>query len=202
LIYARLFLTRCAVFAAACAALTPASAVAAGSGGLSSAQLQQLHRLNIPVIAPSALPHGFHVTKAEALPGGRSYRIVYVKGDSSITFEVGQLSGGQVAAATPAPKRGFLQRMFSGASKIARAPSAGASPSSATAGEAEGQGTSAIVADSKLIGPVRFIPTGPCLQGTADSTKAQVHGVQVRVSGCNFDDPDTLIGAYKSAHRY
>ena len=202
MIYARLLLTRCAVVAALCAALTPAASVAAGSGGLSSAQLQRLHRLNLPVIAPSALPAGFHVTKAEALPGGRSYRIVYVKGDASITFEVGQLSGAVAAAATPAPKRGFLQRMFGSASKIARGPSAAATPSSATAGETEGQGTTAIVADSRLIGPVRFTPTGQCLQGTADSTKAQVHGVQVRVSGCNFDDPDTLIGAYKSAHRY
>ena len=202
MIYARLFLTRCAAFAVACAVLMPASAEAAG-GGLSNAQLQRLRRLNLPVIAPSAVPSGFHVTKAEALPGGRSYRIVYVnKAGASITFEVGQLSGRQVAAATPAPKRGFLQRLLGGTSKIARAPSAGSSPSSGTAGEAEGQGTSAIVADSRVIGPVRFTPTGQCLQGTADSSKAQVHGVQVRVSGCNFDDPDTLIGAYKSAHRY
>jgi hypothetical protein len=143
------------------------------------------------------------VTSAAPLPGGRSYRIVYKnRAGASITFEVGRLSGGPTAVATPAPKRGFLQRMFGGASKIAHAPTAGASPSGTTAGETEGQGTSAIVADSALIGPVRFTPAGQCLSGVADATKAQVHGVQVRVSGCNFDDPDTLIGAYKSAHRY
>jgi hypothetical protein len=201
-VISRLFLTRCAVITGAYSALVLASAEA-GNGGLSSAQLQRLHRLHLPVIAPSAVPPGFRVTKAEPLPGGHAYRIVYANSaGASITFEVGQLSGGQVAAATPAPKRGFLQRLLGGAKKAVAGPSTAPGQSSGTAGEAEGQGTSAIVADSKVIGPVRFTPTGQCLQGTADSSKAQVHGVQVRVSGCNFDDPDTLIGAYKSAHRY
>lgn len=201
MIYARLFLTRSAVFAAACAAML-VSAQAAGSG-LSKAQLQNLHRLNLPVIALTAVPAGFAVTKAEALPGGRSYHIVYAnkKTGESITFEVGQLSGGQTAAAaTPAPKHGFLQRLFGG--KMPKAPSSGSSQSTGTSNEAEGQGTSAIVADSRVIGPIRFTPAGECLRGTADSSKAQVHGVQVRVSGCKFDDPDTLIGAYKGARRY
>jgi uncharacterized protein YajQ (UPF0234 family) len=39
------------------------------------------------------------------------------------------------------------------------------------------------------------------LRGVADASKAQVHGEQFRVSGCNFDDPDLLIAAYRHARR-
>jgi hypothetical protein len=201
-INARLFVTRCAVFAVACAAAMLAAAQA-GPGGLTNAQLQGLRRLNLPVIAPSPVPTGFHVAKAEPLPGGRAYRIVYVNKDgASITFEVGQLAGEQTPVPTAAPKHGFLQRVFGGASKIVRPPSPSSTGSSGTSNEAEGQATSAIVADSALIGPVRFTPAGECLRGTADSSKGQLRGVQVRVSGCNFDDPDTLVRTYQHARRF
>jgi hypothetical protein len=195
---ARLFISRCAVLTAAFA--MPLWAQAAG-GGLTSAQLQRLRQTNVPVVGVSPVPPGFHVKQAEPLPGGRSYRIVYANAaGATITFEAGQLGGSAAAKPTPAPKRGFLQKLFG--TKAPKLPGTANTGTSGTSSETEGQGTSAIVADSALIGPIRFVPAGACLRGTNDASKAQLRSVQVRVSGCNFDDPDTLVAAYKHAHRF
>jgi hypothetical protein len=193
---ARRFFTRCAAAAVICT--VPAGAFAQSRGGLSSAQLARLHQLGIPIVGTGALPAGFRVTQANALPGNRSYRIVYANSaGASITFEGGQLSGGS-GGAKPPPKQSFFKRLFGNVNKTVHPSSNG---SSTTSNEAEGQGSAAIVADSTLIGPIRFVPSGQCLRGVADASKAQVHGAQFRVSGCNFDDPDPLINAYRHARR-
>lgn len=192
----RLFFTRCAAVGAICT--VPAGALAQARGGLSSAQLQRLHQLGIPIVGTAAVPAGFRVTQATALPGNRSYRIVYSNtAGESITFEGGQLGG--APGAKPPPKHSFFQRLFSNVNKTVHPGANGGS--STTSSEAEGQGTAAIVADSMLIGPIRFTPSGQCLRGVADASKAQVRGAQFRVSGCNFDDPDPLINAYRHARR-
>lgn len=193
---ARRFFTRCAAVVVVCT--IPVGALAQSRGVPSSAQLARLHQLGIPIVGTAAVPAGFRVTQATPLPGNRSYRIVYSNtAGESITFEGGQLSGAS-GGAKPAPKHGFLQRLFGNVNKTVHP---GANGSSTTSNEAEGQGAAAIVADSTLIGPIRFTPSGQCLRGVADASKAQVHGAQFRVSGCNFDDPDKLINAYRHARR-
>jgi hypothetical protein len=135
----------------------------------------------------------------------KTYKIVYQStAGATIVFEGHQLYGGAgqgaaAAAPTTAPKRGrgLFQRLFAGA----KAAPAATTSAGSTSSEAEGQAASAIMADSALIGPVRFVPAGPCLQGTADSSKGQLHGLRVTVSGCNFENPDPLIAAYKNVHR-
>ena len=198
-------------FASAALLIAPpvASAQYFGSG-LSGAQLRQLHQLNMPVVVPVPAPAGFRVTRVTASNYDKSYKIVYQsKTGATMVFEGRQLYGGAVqtgsaAAAAPtvaptaAPKRGLFQKIFAGAH--AATPATG-SPAGSTSSEAEGQGTAAIMADSQLIGPIRFAPAGPCLQGIADASKAQIHGLRVTVSGCNFDNPDPLIAAYKNMHR-
>ena len=192
----RPFFTRCAIALVACA--MPLAAAAQSRGGLSGAQLQRLHQLGIPIVGTTRIPTGFRVTQAAPLPGNRSYRIVYANAaGASITFEGGQLSGGTAGKAPP-QKHGFLQKLFGNVNKAVHGGSTG---SSATSSEAEGQGTAAIAAYSPVIGTARFTPSVPCLRGVADTSHAQVRTEQVRVSGCNFDDPQPLIDAYKNAHR-
>lgn len=192
----RLFFTRCAAVGAVC--LIPLSTFAQGPPHPSSAQLARLHRLGIPIIGSAKLPGGFTVTSAVPLPGNRSYRIVYASGNKSITFEGGQL-GGATASKPPPQKHGFLQKLFGNVNKTVH-PGANGSNGS-TSSEAEGQGTGAIAAYSPVIGTVHLTPSGPCLHGVADGASAQVHNEQVRVSGCNFDDPQPIIDAYKNARR-
>jgi hypothetical protein len=192
---ARRFFTRCAAAAVICT--VPAGAFAQARGEPSSAQLARLHQLGIPIVGTAALPAKFRVTQANALPGNRSYRIVYAdSAGESITFEGGQLGG--ATGSKPPPKQSFFKRLFGNVNKTVHP---GSNGSSSTSNEAEGQAGAAIVADSTLIGPIRFTPSGHCLRGLADASKAQVHGAQFRVSGCNFDDPDLLIAAYRHARR-
>jgi hypothetical protein len=174
--------------------------------------LRQLHQLAMPIVVPVPAPAGFRVTRVTSSNYDKSYKIVYQsRSGATMVFEGRQLYSGMVqtgpapaaalaatAAPSAAPKRGLLQKLFAGAPA---ARPATVSPAGGTSSEAEGQGTTAIMADSQLVGPIRFAPAGPCLQGIADSSKAQIHGLRVTVSGCNFDNPDPLIAAYKNMHR-
>jgi len=192
----------CFLVVTACIAL-PAAAQQGGSG-LSSADLQKLRKLGMPVIAPVPAPRGF---RPHALLNAydKTYKIVYSNtSGASITFAVDELSGGSAdagshaAPAAPSKPRGFLPRVFGST----HAPSTGsADDTAATQGETEGHATSSLMADSRVIGPIRFAPAGPCLHGTADASKARVHGVRVQVTGCNVDSADLLISTYKRVQR-
>ena len=192
--------------------LAPAAAPAQGSG-LTAAQLRQLHQLNMPVVAPVPAPRGFRVTRVVSSAYDRTYKIVYQNRlGATMTFEGSQLYAGAATGAAPGrnapataaesqpkPKRGFLQKLFAGGAKP---PAVNANAvAGGTSQEAEGQTASGIPADSALVGPVRFTPAGPCLQGTSDATKATLRGLRVVASGCNFDNPETLVSAYKALHR-
>ena len=187
--------------------IAPMGVPAQSSGpGIPSSEMRKLRQLNMPVVAPVPRPAG--LTPHVVTNGyDKSYKIVYSNlAGASITFEVTQLAGAaapvaraaQPAAATEAPKRrGFLQRMFGGG-KTPQVPGmANADRSSSTSGETEEQSTSSLVADSRSIGPIHFTAAGPCLHGIADSTKASIHGLRVTVTGCNINNADVLISAYK-----
>ena len=191
------------VLTVAALAAEPQDAVAAGAGGLSSAQVAKLRRAGIPVVVPARKPSGYHALEPVVGPG--SYRLVYVSGSSRITFDFGGSAargspGSPASAPQPAPKRGFFQRLLHGGVKGVTGAQNG-DQGSPTKGETEGQGTAAIMADSRLVGPIRLTPSGGCLHGSADSSKGQLRALHVTVSGCNFDDPDVLTAAYKSLKR-
>lgn len=184
--------------------------------GLSGAQLKQLHQAGVPVVAPVPLPKGFKVLHVTANSYDKTYKIVYQnKSGATIVFEgtqiyssaaqtgaTAQVGAPAPAAPTAAPKRGLFQKLFAGAAATATAtPAVSNANRSGTASETEGQGMAALTADSRLIGPIRFIPVGPCLQGTSDPSKASYPGLRVTVSACNFDNADLLSGAYKSVQR-
>jgi hypothetical protein len=200
----------CFVASAALFIAPPVASAQYFGSGLSGDQLRQLHQLAMPIVVPVPAPAGFRVTRVTSSNYDKSYKIVYQsKTGATMVFEGRQLYGGAVqtgpapaaaatVAPTAAPKRGLLQKIFAGAPAAAHAT---VTPAGGTSSEAEGQGTAAIMADSQLVGPIRFAPAGPCLQGIADSSKAQIHGLRVTVSGCNFDNPDPLIAAYKNMHR-
>lgn len=176
--------------------------------GLSNAQLKQLHGLNMPVVAPVPAPRGFHVLRVVPNSYDRTYKIFYAdKNGATITFQADELYTAQTAnapAATttppPAPKRGFFQKLLSAPTK-SPTPAGTTALRTGTSSETEGQVTSALVADSQLVGPIKFTPVGPCLQGTADATKGTIRGLRLIVSACNFDNADILISAYKNVQR-
>lgn len=192
--------------------LVPTLAGAQSPSGLTSAQLKQLKRLNMPVVAPVPPPKGFRVSRVVPNAYDKTYKIFYQNTlGATIVFEASEAystaqAGSAGAAASqpppPAPKRGhgLLQRIFAGpANAQTQAPASNGLRG--TSSEAEGQAGGAIVADSPLIGPIRFVPAGPCLQGTADQSKSRIRGLRVTVSACNSDNPDPLIAAYKNVHR-
>jgi hypothetical protein len=191
--------------------LAPLTAVAQyAPSGLSGAQLKKLHTAGVPIIAPVPAPRGFKVVSVSASAYDKTYKIVYQnKLGAVITFEGAQLyssaaQAGATATAAPttAPKRGIFQRIFAGAAAVSQStPAAANANRSGTSSEAEGQAAAAIMADSPLIGPIRFTPVGPCLQGTSDPTKASMPGLRVSVSACNAENPESLISAYKSVKR-
>jgi hypothetical protein len=176
--------------------------------GLSNADLKKLHLLGVPIVAPVPAPRGFKVIRVDANAYDKAYKIVYGnKAGATMVFEgdgiyssAAQNGAAATEAPTAAPKRGLLQKIFAGSSAKAT-PAATSAGISGTSSELEGQGKAALVADSQLIGPIRFTPVGTCLQGTADSSKAMLHGLRVIVSACNFSDADALVSAYKSAQR-
>jgi len=178
--------------------------------GLSGAQLKKLHTAGVPVVAPVPAPRGFKVVGVAASAYDKTYKIVYQnKAGAVITFEGTQLysSAAQAGAAataapTTAPKRGIFQKIFAGAAAASKpTPAVANANRSGTSSETEGQGAAALMADSPLIGPIRFTPVGPCLQGTSDPAKASVPGLRVSVSACNAENPESLISAYKSVQR-
>jgi hypothetical protein len=180
--------------------------------GLTGAQLKQLHQLGMPIVAPVPAPRGFKVTRVVLNGYDHTYKIYYAnKLGGTIAFQADQLyrppqtaSTTANAPSTPAPepkRRSFLQKLFT-------APVASPSPATgnalhagSTSNETEGQATSALVADSQLVGPIKFAPAGPCLEGVADGTKGTIRGLRVTVSACNFDNADVLISAYKNLQR-
>jgi hypothetical protein len=177
--------------------------------GLTGAQLKQLHQLNMPIVAPVPAPRGFHVVRVAPNSYDRTYKIFYAdKRGATITFQADQIyaapqtaSGpAATAAPAPAPKRGFLQRLLS-APAVTPAPAGTNALRTGTSSETEGQAASALIADSQLVGPIKFVPAGPCLQGTSDTTKGTIRGLRVIVSACNFDNADILIAAYKNVQR-
>ena len=191
--------------------LLPAAALAQyAPSGLTGAQLKQLHQLNMPIVVPVPAPRGFHVTKVVPSAYDRTYKVYYQnKTGATIVFEGDELystasqtsaTGATATAPTAEPKRhkSFLSKLFS-------APTASAPPTASamhgTSSEAEGQAAAALMADSQLIGPIKFVPVGPCLQGTADASKGQIRGLRVIVSACNFENPEPLVAAYKSVKR-
>ena len=186
--------------------------------GLTGAQLKQLHQLNMPIVAPVPAPRGFHVTRVVPNAYDRTYKIYYqnklgativFQGDELFGSSAAPASGSSAAAATSAPAteprrpRGFLQKIFAvpAATKTPMPPSTTSNAIRGTSSETEGQAVAALMADSELIGPIRFVPFGPCLQGTADASKGQIRGLRVTVMACNFDNPSPLISAYKSVRR-
>jgi hypothetical protein len=215
LIRLRVSLSYCVMVTVLGFAPTLAAAQYAPSG-LTGAQLKQLHQLNMPIVAPVPAPRGFHVTRVVPNAYDRTYKIYYQnKLGATIVFQGDELfgstaapaSGSSAAVATSAPAtepkrpRGFLQKLFTPSTKAPATPSTTSNAIRGTSSETEGQAVAALMADSELIGPIRFVPFGPCLQGTADASKGQIRGLRVTVVACNFDNPSPLISAYKSVRR-
>jgi len=200
------------------------AATAAGSH-IRPADMQKLRALDMPaVVAPVPPPAGFRVQSVVPNRYDRRYRIVYANATGgTITFEVEAVRGvasrpgrpggtGSVpagssgyaeGASTPAPKRGFLQRLFSGKPSLHSTLAKNASGGTGSSHEAEGATSGSVVGSSMLLGPIRFAPAGACLSGSNDSTRASGVGQRLRVivSACNFDDTDVLLSAYKRVQR-
>ncbi len=183
--------------------------------GLSAAQLAKLHAINIPIVVPVPPPAGFRVARVTPDAYDKSYKIVYQNtSGATIVFEGTQLysapaSAAPVAGASPVaaiaePKKnnsifGFLAKSMH---PVQPATPAAGNPNSGLASETEGQAAmSGIVSDSVLVGPIHFQPAGACLQGKSEVSQAQLRGMRVTVTGCNFDDPDPLVAAYKRLTR-
>jgi hypothetical protein len=179
----------------------PGASQPAGSG-LTAAQKQQLHALGFAV-APSSLPPGFHVEKVTVNASARRYTIVYLRGSDGATMTFAGVAAGSDAA--PKKKHGFFQGLGSSISQIGHKESTTSvalrSDSAEHVTPEQEQEMSAVSSDSALTGPIHFAPSGRCLKGKPESSKALITNAHFAISACKLKYPDPLIRAYKNLTR-
>ena len=184
---------------------------AAGSGGLTTQQLQELRTLPFAVV-PQPLPNGFTVAAVHVDRARQTYDIRY-RGPGGATMDISGHATAGVApgtAATPHP-HGLFQNIGNAFSHLtshgngsgtslhgaSNEANANANDQSGKAGEEQEEMTG-VGAYNATLGPVNFAQSGSCLNGTNDPSHAQIRDASFTVSGCNMRTPDALIRAYKT----
>jgi hypothetical protein len=167
--------------------------------GLTAAQQADLRKLPFAVV-PNPLPAGFHITLVSVDVSAQSYEVDYLRSSDGATMKFQGAAAGSAAAATPTPaaKHGFFQQVASNFGKLGNLSSQSSAQHETSTDPVAESEKSGVIADSALIGPTHFAAKGQCLQGVADSSKAQIQNATFSVNACNLTDTDPLIRAYKS----
>ncbi len=191
----------CAAFCRViCAAALPAGNALATStlaNGLTTSQQAQLRKLSFAVL-PNPLPSGFHVTKVSTNLSSQSYEIDYLRSSDGATLKfAGNAGNNAPAGAPPQQKHGFFQQVASTFGKVGNL-SSKSSAQHETSNDPVTEQNNGTVADSTLIGPIKFTANGHCLQGVPDKNHAQIKNATFTVNGCNLSQVDPLVRAYKS----
>jgi len=167
------------------------------ANGLTTAQQAQLRKLPFAVL-PNPLPSGFHVTKVSTDLTNQTYEVDYLRTSDGATMRFAGGGGANPPSGTPPPqKHGFFQQVASTFGKVGNL-SSQSSAQHETSTDPAAEQSNGTVADSTLIGPIKFTANGHCLQGVPDASKATIQNASFTVSGCNFSQYDPLIRAYKS----
>lgn len=174
-----------------------ALATQALANGLTALQQAQLRKLSFAVL-PNPLPSGFHITKVSTNLSSQSYEVDYLRSSDGATLKFSGNAGNSApAGAQPQQKHGFFQQVASTFGKVGNLSSKSSSQHE-TSTDPVAEANNGTVADSTLIGPIKFAANGHCLQGVPDKNHAQIKNATFAVSGCNLSEVDPLVRAYKS----
>ncbi|HEY9085897.1 MAG TPA: hypothetical protein VIN40_08210 [Candidatus Tyrphobacter sp.] len=167
--------------------------------GLTPGQQAELRRLQFAVV-PNPLPAGFHITRVTTDLTAKTYEVDYVRArdGATIRFGGGAFSGSATASSRHPSGSHGIAGFIGGVRHLESTPAPGSQTNMAPEEEEE---MADVAADSRLIGPVHFSNQGNCLAGNSDPSLAQIHDARFSVEGCNFQQPDLLIRAYKSVAR-
>jgi hypothetical protein len=184
--------------ASICVAILPAGiALADLPNGLTTSQQAQLRKLSFAVL-PDPLPAGFHITKVSTNLSSRSYEVDYLRSSDGATLRFAGSAGKNAPSGAPPPqKHGFFQQIASTFGKVGNLSNKSSAQHETNTDPATEQ-YNGTVADSSLIGPIKFTANGHCLQGVPDKSKAKIQGATFAVDGCNLSQADPLVRAYKS----